>query len=143
MATLVDQDIQYVLYSSKLGVVFKLVNGRYIVDRTYKYDTCDDLEKLINVNNKYDSKITSDILSQWNSIQSTKKAESVRKFLQYDGEFKWCAGINAQASKSEEHSVSAVPMDSSTSQFPMAVAQAVSAPVVTSSSSRVSDTNLR
>ena len=50
------QDTEYLLYSSKLGVVFKQDNGSFLVDRTYNYDVFDDAQKILRGNKIIDEK---------------------------------------------------------------------------------------
>jgi hypothetical protein len=92
MADMDNQDFceetEYLIYSSKVGIVFRQAKGRFLVDNTYSYSVHDDAQKIMRGNKAIEEKPTAKALKDWARMQRERRAQSRRRVPRYDADFR-------------------------------------------------------
>ena len=81
-------DSEYLVYSSKIGVVFHQRSGRYFVDKTYSYNVNDDIQKIMKSNRLIEDQLIVQGEKDWVQLRQQQKSHLRRKALTYESDFR-------------------------------------------------------
>ena len=89
------QDSEYLIYSSKVGLVFRQEKGHFLVDRSYDYDVSDDIENILRSNQAFEDKLTKAAVTAWTRSQERVRTQKRRRLTCYESDFRVVANESA------------------------------------------------
>lgn len=117
-----SQYSEYLIYSSKVGLVFRQENGRFFVDKSYNYDVSDDIDSILRSNQVFEDKLTKATTTTWVRAQERLRTQSRRRLTCYEADFRVIANESAGVVPAQARAVLAG------TATPVATASLVTAP---------------
>lgn len=96
-----SREIEYLIFSSKPGIVFREENGRFFVDKTYTFNVSDDVQAILRENKKIEDELNEVSRKEWLEFQQKHRESRRRHVLRYEEDFRLVAnepGRTADAS---------------------------------------------